>query len=101
MVDITETTVQTDHAINTTLPNSEFLTANNTLAALRAAGRETLLYAATVAGNALQLGNLRPIDIINRYVDSGIPVSIWPKIKPLVMQSSLLGRYFRVRRRAL
>jgi hypothetical protein len=79
MVDITEAAVsQTDHAINTTLPmGSEFLTANNTVAAFRAAGRETLIYAPTVAGTALQWGNLRPIDIVNRYVDSGIPVSIW------------------------
>lgn len=35
-------------------------------------GGETLLYAA--AGNPPNWGQLRPADIINRYVDSGIPV---------------------------
>jgi hypothetical protein len=82
-VEITEAAVsRTDHEINTTLPTgSEFLTANNTVAALRAAGRETLIYAPTMAANnAYDWGVLRPIDVINRYVDSGIPVSVWVKL---------------------
>lgn len=79
-VDITEAALsRTDHEINTTLPaGSEFLTANNTVAALRAAGRETLIYASRAGANgSLDWGVLRPTDIINRYVDSGIPVSVW------------------------
>lgn len=79
-VEITEAALsRTDHEINTTLPaGSEFLTANNTVAALRAAGRETLIYAArTSATGAMDWGVLRPTDVVNRYVDSGIPVSVW------------------------
>ncbi|MDO9385012.1 MAG: hypothetical protein Q7T86_19370 [Hyphomicrobiaceae bacterium] len=81
-VEITEAALsRTDHEINTTLPaGSEFLTANNTVAALRAAGRETLIYAArTNSTGALDWGVLRPADIVNRYVDSGIPTSVWVK----------------------
>jgi hypothetical protein len=64
-----------DHANNKVLPaGSEFLTGNNMVAALRSAGRETLLYVAT--GNPLSWGQLRPADIINRYIDSGIPVLV-------------------------
>jgi hypothetical protein len=69
----------TEHAINRSLPaGSEFLTANNAVAALRAADREPLIYAATKdAQGKIDWGGLRPADIINRYVDSGIPVSVW------------------------
>lgn len=69
----------TEHAINRSLPaGSEFLTANNAVAALRAAGREPLIYAASKdAQGKISWGALRPADIINRYVDSGIPVSVW------------------------
>ena len=70
----------TEHAINRSLPaGSEFLTANNAVAALRAADREPLIYAATKDSSTgkSSWGTLRPADIINRYVDSGIPVSVW------------------------
>jgi hypothetical protein len=73
----------TEHSINRSLPaGSEFLTANNAVAALRAAGREPLIYAhqSKDAHGKLDWGALRPADIINRYVDSGIPVSIWVDI---------------------
>lgn len=71
--------VRSESQINSTLPaGSEFLTVNNTVSALRAAGREPLIYAASIDSNGiLQWGSLRPREIINRYVDSGIPVSIW------------------------
>ncbi|WP_441232753.1 hypothetical protein [Bradyrhizobium sp. 1200_D9_N1_1] len=71
--------VRSESQINSTLPaGSEFLTVNNTVSALRAAGREPLIYAASVdSKGSLQWGALRPREIINRYVDSGIPVSVW------------------------
>jgi hypothetical protein len=81
-VSITDAAIaRSESQVNSTLPaGSEFLTVNNTVAAFRAAGREPLIYAANVdgAGNFLW-GNLRPREIINRYVDSGIPVSVWVK----------------------
>lgn len=72
----------TEHSINRSLPaGSEFLTANNAVAALRAAGREPLIYAASKNPQGkIDWGSLRPADIINRYVDSGIPVSVWLEI---------------------
>ena len=45
---------------------------------MRAADREPLIYAAIKdASGKINWGGLRPADIINRYVDSGIPVSVW------------------------
>jgi len=79
-VSITDAAIaRTESQINTTLPaGSEFLTVNNTVSAFRAAGREPLIYAASIDPNGvLQWGSLRPREIINRYVDSGIPVSVW------------------------
>ena len=80
-VSITDAAIaRSESQVNSTLPaGSEFLTVNNTVAAFRAAGREPLIYAASVDGaGQLQWGNsLRPHEIINRYVDSGIPVSVW------------------------
>jgi hypothetical protein len=81
-VSITDAAIaRSESQINTTLPaGSEFLTVNNTVAAFRAADREPLIYAANIGSSgALQWGSLRPQEIINRYVDSGIPVSIWLK----------------------
>lgn len=49
---------------------SEFLSANNMVAAIRFAGREPLMYA------GVPQWAMRPSDIINRYVDSGIPVIV-------------------------
>jgi hypothetical protein len=56
--------------------------ANNAVAALRASGREPLIYAAHSKDQQgkIDWGPLRPADIINRYVDSGIPVSVWVDI---------------------
>lgn len=76
IVSITNAAIATpDHFINKVIPaGSEYLTGNNMVAALRVAGRETLLYAAP--GNPPNWGQLRPVDIINRYIDSGIPVLV-------------------------
>lgn len=93
-VSITEAAVsRSDHEINTSLPaGSEFLTANNTVAALRAAGREPLIYAPRAdATGVLQWGGLRPRDIINRYVDSGIPVSIWLRFPHLSIGHAIVA----------
>ncbi|EAQ36941.1 hypothetical protein NB311A_07323 [Nitrobacter sp. Nb-311A] len=81
-VNITDAAIaRSESQVNSTLPaGSEFLTVNNTVAAFRAAGREPLIYAAGMDANGkTQWGNLRPQEIINRYVDSGIPVSVWVK----------------------
>lgn len=82
-VSITDAAItRSESQVNSTLPaGSEFLTVNNTVAAFRAAGREPLIYAANMdAAGQFQWGNsLRPQEIINRYVDSGIPVSVWVK----------------------
>lgn len=73
-----------ESAINLVLPaGSEFLTVNNMVAALRAAGREPLVYAPLQQGG---WGHVRPHDIINRYVDSGIPV-----IMGLVRPNQVIG----------
>ena len=57
---------------------SESLTPNSMVAALRHAGREPLFYAAQFAANGSHNWGtvLRPHDIVNRYIDSGIPVII-------------------------
>ncbi|MCJ2008208.1 hypothetical protein [Methylobacterium sp. J-092] len=79
-VSITQSAIlNSEHNINQVLPaGSEFLTINNMVSALRAAGQEPLVYGATGLDSATNLptwgGTLRPEDIINRYVDSGIPV---------------------------
>lgn len=80
-VSITKAAIaNSEHAINRSLPaGSEFLTGNNMVAALRAAGREPLIYVAPSSDPVTQKpvwGSLRPVDIINRYVDSGIPVIV-------------------------
>ncbi|TPO05165.1 hypothetical protein [Mesorhizobium sp. B1-1-5] len=76
-VSITKAAVAHSEAmINTVVPaGSEFLSVGNMVAAMRHAGREPLIYAATgsVAG-VPTWGSVRPADVINRYVDSGIPV---------------------------
>lgn len=78
-VSITEAaTSRAEASINLHVPaGSEFLTINNMIAALRSAGREPLIYA---KGGGW--GALRPADVINRYVDSGIPVIIGLEIVP-------------------
>jgi hypothetical protein len=77
MPDITEIALNpTDSGITRSLPaGSEYLTQDNMVRALRAMGRHPVMYApdAIVAG-ALVWQNVRPKDIIARYVDSGIPV---------------------------
>jgi hypothetical protein len=77
-VDITQAATKVAYAaLSMSLPaGSEFLVGDNMVQALRAMGRETFTYQARVDGNppTANWGNLRPHDIINRYVDSGIPV---------------------------
>jgi hypothetical protein len=77
-VSITEAaTASPEYSINTQIPaGSEGLFPNNIVAALRAARRQPLIYAAanlTPQGVPIW-GNIRPVDIIGRYLDSGIPV---------------------------
>jgi hypothetical protein len=63
--------------VNTHLPaGSEFLTPNNIVAALRAADREPLIYAKQGQGITSTWGATPPVDVISRYVDSGIPVIV-------------------------
>jgi hypothetical protein len=77
-VAITQAAVATaEVATNLHVPaGSEFLTGNNMVAALRAAGRETLIYAKKGQGNQATWGAIRPADVIDRYIDSGIPVIV-------------------------
>ncbi|MAL79107.1 MAG: hypothetical protein CMN55_08345 [Sneathiella sp.] len=73
-VDITKAATQLgEFGLSRALPaGSEFLGVNNMVQALRALDQEPLTYAALdKKGN---WGPLRPYDVINRYVDSGIPV---------------------------
>jgi hypothetical protein len=64
-------------AVNLHVPaGSEFLTLNNIVAALRAADREPLIYAKRKQGVVSTWGATPPADVINRYVDSGIPVIV-------------------------
>lgn len=76
-VDLTRAaTASADSSINRALPaGSEFLTMNNIVSAFREAGRESLIYArgSDPFGNPIW-GPLDPAAVINRYVDSGIPV---------------------------
>ena len=59
---------------NVHLPaGSEFLTLNNMSAALRLAGREPLLY---FEHQHSGWNGVKPAEVINRYIDSGIPVLV-------------------------
>jgi hypothetical protein len=63
-------------SVSSTIPNgSEFLSLNEMVSALHAVGRKPLTYLAEKQ-NPPQWTNLRPADVINRYVDSGIPVIV-------------------------
>lgn len=73
----------TDSMISRSLPaGSEFLTTDNMVRALSAMGREPLYYGADEIQRptqekpiwSIQWINIRPQDVINRYIDSGIPV---------------------------
>lgn len=76
-VGITEAAMsQEDFGVSETLPNgSEFLSLRGMVSALRGSGRKPLLYIGNGAGHANWPG-IRPADVINRYVDSGIPVIV-------------------------
>lgn len=77
MVGITEAAMmQEDFGVSLTLPNgSEFLSLRGMVSALRGSGRKPLIYIGNGTGNANWPG-IRPADVINRYVDSGIPVIV-------------------------
>jgi hypothetical protein len=70
----------TDTTLASSLPSgSGGLNLNNMIRAIRAMGREPIVYLANEKREAdgikyFWAGNLRPEDIINRYVDSAIPV---------------------------
>ncbi|MEG3154448.1 hypothetical protein [Sphingomonas sp. RB1R13] len=77
MPDITEIALNpTDSGITRSLPaGSEYLTQDNMVRALRAMGRHPVMYAPDeIVAGALVWQNVRPKDIVARYVDSGIPV---------------------------
>ena len=77
-VDITKAATKVaDFSLSRSLPaGSEFLGLNNMVQALRAMDREPFTYIGVDPNKnmAINWGKLRPRDIINRYVDSGIPV---------------------------
>lgn len=79
-IEITDSATKiTDELLSSTLPaGSEFLTPRSMVQALKEMGRYPLTYQASRSQGAnghIQLTwNLRAKDIINRYVDSGIPV---------------------------
>ncbi|MCV3734971.1 hypothetical protein OCK02_02050 [Rhizobium sp. TRM96647] len=77
MVGITESAmVQEGFTVSSTLPNgSEFLSMSGIVSALRGSGRKPLFYMADNPAQMLWQG-VRPADVINRYVDSGIPVIV-------------------------
>ncbi|TPI39602.1 hypothetical protein FJW05_25300 [Mesorhizobium sp. B2-9-1] len=77
-VGITEAAMTGEWAsVASTIPNgSEFLSLNGMVSALRAAGRKPLTYAATIGSNPPNWQGIRPTDVINRYIDSGIPVIV-------------------------
>ena len=75
-VGITEAAMMQEFAsVSSTIPNgSEFLSLNGMVSALRTAGRKPLMYIKTANANPTVWQGIRPVDVINRYVDSGIPV---------------------------
>ncbi len=77
MVSITEAAMMQEvFSASSTLSNgSEFLSLSGMVAALRVSGRKPLIYMADDPANFLWQG-IRPADVINRYVDSGIPVIV-------------------------
>ncbi|WP_455854298.1 hypothetical protein [Ensifer canadensis] len=77
MVGITEAAMMQEvFSVSSTLPNgSEFLSLSGMVSALRVSGRKPLIYMADDPATFLWQG-IRPADVINRYVDSGIPVIV-------------------------
>ncbi len=78
-VGITEAAMMQEFAsVASTVPSgSEFLSLNGMISALRVCGRKPLTYMASITPNAPPSWNgIRPADVINRYVDSGIPVIV-------------------------
>ncbi|MGX5803364.1 hypothetical protein ACWGS9_19210 [Bradyrhizobium sp. Arg314] len=77
-VGITEAAMMREsESVASTIPNgSEFLSLNGMVSALRAGGRMPLTYIANGGNNAPVWQGIRPADVINRYVDSGIPVIV-------------------------
>ncbi|NEJ21876.1 hypothetical protein GR247_17070 [Rhizobium leguminosarum] len=77
MVSVTEAAMaQEVFTASSTLPNgSEFLSLSGMVSALRVSGRKPLIYMADDPAQFLWQ-SVRPADVINRYVDSGIPVIV-------------------------
>ncbi|OWK18707.1 hypothetical protein AJ88_00840 [Mesorhizobium amorphae CCBAU 01583] len=64
-------------SVSSTIPNgSEFLSLNGMVSALRASGRKPLMYMGTMNATPPVWQGIRPADVINRYIDSGIPVIV-------------------------
>lgn len=80
-IDITEAASKpTDHMLSLVLPaGSGGLTVEHMVRALRAIGREPLLYHGRLDPATKQIvwpATIRPLAVIDRYVDSGIPVIV-------------------------
>ncbi|WP_353644226.1 hypothetical protein [Mesorhizobium sp. WSM2239] len=77
-VGITEAAMMQEFAsVSSTIPNgSEFLSLNGMVSALRTCGRKPLMYMGSMNSNPPVWQGIRPADVINRYVDSGIPVIV-------------------------
>lgn len=70
--------------LSRTLPNgSEYLSQSEMVSALAAAGRKPLTYMKDIQQPPGSWSNMRPEDVINRYVDSGIPVVVWINGNPV------------------
>ncbi len=68
---------QSEWLASTTLPNgSEFLSLNGMVGALKSIGRKPLLYVADEMEPKIKWKDIRPADVVNRYIDSGIPVIV-------------------------
>lgn len=78
MVGITEAALSHESAsVSSTIPNgSEFLSLNGMVSSLRASGRKPLTYLGEGASTPFKWQGIRPKDVINRYLDSGIPVIV-------------------------
>lgn len=77
MPDITANALKpTDSAITRSLPaGSDYLTPDNMVRALRAMGQHPVFYAPYL-DEGKSIWGFQPVDVISRYVDSGIPVII-------------------------
>ena len=74
--DITEAALKpTDSALTRSLPaGSDYLTWDNMVRAFRAIGQHPVVYAPNIVNGTPEWGTPSPSEIVQRYIDSGIPV---------------------------